>query len=177
MFTEYSHIIIQKQKENVMKGTMEKTLVIFKPDAIQRGLVGEILSRLEKKGLKLVSSLKMIRLTDEILAEHYAHHYHKEFFTELKQSMQRSPVFVGVIEGYRAIGVVRYMVGVTNSCNASPGTIRGDLSLSRQNNLIHASDSSESADAEIARFFSADEIFSYDLVHDGYLYSQDERGN
>ena len=152
---------------------MEKTLVILKPCTIQRGLIGEITSRFEKKGLR-VAGMKMIWLTDEILNEHYAHLKDKPFFPRIKQAMSVCPVIVMCLEGVEAIRVVRALAGVTNGRNAAPGTIRGDYSMSMQENIVHASDSPETAEAELRRFFKDEEIFSYDFRNHLSVYSNDE---
>lgn len=152
---------------------MEKTLVILKPGALQRGLTGEIINRFERKGLKLVG-MKMMQLTDEMLSEHYAHLSEKSFFQHVKESMMRTPVVVCCYEGVDAIQTVRKLVGVTNGREAAPGTIRGDYGMSAQENVVHASDSSESAKQEIERFFKPNEIFHYMQVAKDYLYAKEE---
>ncbi len=152
---------------------MEKTLVILKPCTLQRGLTGEVISRFEKKGLKLCG-MKMIWLTDEILNEHYAHLAEKPFFQRLKNAMAITPVIVCCWEGIDAVRVVRSMTGVTNGRNAAPGTIRGDYSMSGQENIIHASDSPENAAIELARFFREDEIFNYSWAQMPCVYANDE---
>ena len=139
---------------------MEKTLVILKPCTIQRGLIGEIISRFERKGLQL-AGLKMIWLTDNILSEHYAHLKEKPFFQRIKDAMSVCPVIVCCWEGVDAIQVVRQLTGSTNGRNAQPGTIRGDFSMSVQENIVHASDSPETAAIELKRFFNDDELFNY----------------
>ena len=136
----------------------EKTLIIIKPDALQRNLLGEIISRFEKKGLK-VMAMKMVQLEDALLAEHYSHHKDKPFFQSLKNFMKSSPVIVVVLSGIRALEAVRLIVGPTKGYQADAGSIRGDLSISGQANMVHASDSLESAEAEIKRFFKPEEIF------------------
>jgi len=139
---------------------MEQTLIIVKPGAVQRGLIGEILSRFERKGLFL-RGLKMMQLNDAILEEHYVHLKDKPFFKSLKSGMQSSPVIVGCLEGKDAVRVVRMLCGVTNGREAQPGTIRGDFSMSVEYNVIHASDSIENAEQEIRRFFKQEELFIY----------------
>jgi nucleoside-diphosphate kinase len=140
----------------------ERTFVILKPDAVQRGLVGEIVSRTEKKGLKIVA-LKMLQL-DRALAERlYAVHRGKSFFEELVKFVTCSPVVAMVVEGDEAIRVVRKLMGATNPFEAEPGTIRGDFGLDLTKNLIHGSDSPETAAGEIALFFSEEEILNYEL--------------
>lgn len=153
---------------------MQKTLIILKPDAVQRGLVGEIVARFEKKGLKLVAN-KMAMLKSETLREHYGHLVDKPFFPAIESFMMSSPVVLQVWEGFKAIDTVRLMCGVTNSREAAPGTIRGDLSTSYGSNVIHASDSPEAAEQEVARFFKADEVFDYNKIIEQYSYSDDER--
>jgi len=137
---------------------MERSLVIIKPDAVQRGLVGEITNRFEKKGLKIVG-FKMMRLDDAILQEHYAHVAGKPFFRELSRFMSSSPVMVLCLEGLNAVEIVRLVCGVTP---ADMGSIRGDFSISSQRNIVHSSDSIESAQKELNRFFADSELFQYD---------------
>ena len=153
---------------------MEKTLVLIKPDAIQRGYIGEIINRFEKKGLKFAGT-KMMSLTDDILNEHYAHLAKFGFFNDLKSFMKSTPVIALCLEGKEAVSVVRKICGITNSRNADTGTIRGDLGMSVSANLVHASDSLENAEIEVKRFFKSDELFSYDRALCSYLYSQDEK--
>jgi nucleoside-diphosphate kinase len=153
---------------------MERTLVLLKPDAIQRDLVGEIISRLERKGLK-IAGLKLMTLSDELLREHYSHLVERPFFPEVKSFMQLTPVVALCLEGKGAVAVVRQTVGITNSREAAPGTIRGEFSMSMQANLIHCSDSLETAAVEVPRFFQPQEIFEYDDVQATYLYNSSER--
>lgn len=152
---------------------MEQTLVILKPSAVERGLMGEVISRFEKKGL-IISGMKMIQLTDAVLAEHYSHLVDRPFFPSLKRSMMSSPVVVMCVKGVDAVAVVRAMTGATNARNAAPGTIRGDFSMSGQQNIIHASDSVENAKIELDRFFKAEEIFDYLPVTVKSLYEEGE---
>jgi nucleoside-diphosphate kinase len=152
---------------------MERTLVILKPGTIQRRLIGEILGRFEKKGLILVG-MKMIWLTDEILSEHYVHLKEKPFFQRVKDAMKVCPVIVCCWEGLDAVNVVRTITGVTNGRIASPGTIRGDYSMSIQENIIHASDSSETASAELKRFFNDNELYNYETTLKQNLYAKGE---
>ena len=152
---------------------LEKTLVILKPSAVQRGLIGEIINRFERKGL-ILTGLKMAWLSDEILSEHYAHLKDKPFFQKVKDSMNVCPVIVCCWKGKDAAKVVRTLTGVTNSREALPGTIRGDYSMSMQENIIHASDSPETAKVELQRFFSENELFDYDLNLISNLYANDE---
>jgi len=152
---------------------MEKTLVIIKPCTIQRGLTGEIIGRFEKKGLQLCG-MKMMQLSEEILLDHYAHLAQKPFFKRIKDSMMVTPVIVCCLKGIDAVRIVRAMAGVTNGRDAAPGTIRGDYSVSVQENIIHASDSHETAAIELKRFFKEDEIFDYTLNQLNFLYANDE---
>jgi nucleoside-diphosphate kinase len=154
---------------------MERTLVLLKPDALQRGLLGEIISRFERKGLKLVG-MKMMRLEDSLLDVHYSHLSHLAFFGEIKSFMMRTPVIATCWEGVDCIETVRRICGVTKSREAAPGTIRGDLGMSIQANLVHASDSLETAQAEVPRFFREEELFDYDWIQLPYLYTRQERG-
>lgn len=152
---------------------MQKTLVIIKPSAIQRALVGKVISRFERKGLQIVG-FKMIYLDDEMLEIHYAHLKEKPFFKRIKDSMQVTPVFVIALKGLDAIEVVRKMTGLTNSRKAEPGTIRGDYSMSIQENIVHTSDSVENSLTELSRFFKEEEIFEYDPLVLPHLYANDE---
>ncbi len=153
----------------------EETLVIIKPEGLQRNLLGEIISRFERKGLKIIG-LKMVHLGDVILNDHYFHHKDKPFFDSLKEYMKSSPVIVMVLSGLKAVSAVRLIVGPTKSYEADAGTIRGDLSLSTQTNIVHASDSVENAQIEIKRFFGEEELFEYRKIDMEYVYGEDERG-
>jgi nucleoside-diphosphate kinase len=139
---------------------MQRTLVIFKPDCVQRRLVGPILQRLEAKGLR-IAALKMIRVDRALGERHYAEHVGKPFFEGLIQFITGGPVIVGVLEGNEAVSVVRTMLGATNGAAAAPGSIRGDYSISKQNNLVHGSDSEDSARREIALWFQPEEVIDY----------------
>ena len=152
---------------------MERTLVIIKPCALQRGLAGEILSRFERKGLKIVA-LKMYRFTKEKCAEHYSHLTQKPFYHIIEASMMAAPVILVCLEGVDAVSVVRDMTGSTNGRKALPGTVRGDYCMSHQENIIHASDSPENAQAELKRFFSEEDYYEYDSPLLPYLYAGDE---
>jgi nucleoside-diphosphate kinase len=152
---------------------MEKTLVILKPSCLQRGLVGEVTKRFEQKGLRLCG-MKMCQLTDEQMSQHYAQHAGKPFFLQLKDAMMVTPVIVCCYEGVEAVEVVRQMAGVTNGRKAMPGTIRGDFSMSFQENIVHTSDSIETAKIELQRFFKEDEIFDYPQPQFSFLYAADE---
>lgn len=152
---------------------MERTLVIFKPGALQRGIVGEVLSRFEKRGLRIVA-LKMTKLSSEQCRKHYSHLVNKSFYPIIEESMMASPVILCCLEGIDAIEVVRTMAGSTNGRAASPGTIRGDYCMSHQENIIHTSDSLESANAELEHFFKESDYCDYDSALIGYLYAKDE---
>lgn len=152
---------------------MEKTLVLLKPCTLQRGLVGEVINRFEKRGLRL-AGMKMMQLTDEILNEHYAHLREKPFFQILKDSMMSTPVIACCLEGIDAVSTVRAMAGATNGRKADPGTIRGDYCMSNQQNIVHTSDSLENAAIELARFFKPEELFDYTPSNLHYLYALDE---
>lgn len=152
---------------------MEATLVILKPSAIGRAIAGEVISRFEKKGL-IIAGMKMMNLTSELLDEHYAHLIDRPFFPRIKASMMATPVVVMCIKGIDAVQVVRSMTGVTNGRKAAPGTIRGDYSMSGQENIVHASDSVENAQIELNRFFKPEEIFDYTPTVLNYLYASDE---
>lgn len=152
---------------------MQVTLVILKPSAVQRGILGEVIARFEKKGIQIVG-MKMVCLTDETLEEHYAHLLNKPFYGRIKDSMQASPVLIMALKGVDVINVVRKLSGVTNGREAEPGTIRGDYSMSMQENIVHASDSAETAAAELERFFSEGEIFDYEPRLGPYYYANDE---
>ena len=152
---------------------MEKTLVLLKPCTVQRALIGEILRRFEQKGLR-IAGLKMMQLDDQILAEHYAHLVDRPFFPGLKESMKATPVVALALEGVNAIEVVRQMAGATNGRKALPGTIRGDYSMSGQQNIVHASDGPETAEAELKRFFRPEEIFDWENPLHRSLYASDE---
>ena len=135
----------------------ERTLVLIKPDAVERRLAGEILARLERRGLALRGA-KLVQVSRELAAEHYAEHTEKPFFGELVEFITSSPTLALVVEGESAIAVVRTTMGATNPVDSAPGTIRGDLALAMPNNLVHGSDSKESADREVALWFSEDEL-------------------
>lgn len=151
----------------------EKTLIIIKPDALQRNLLGEIIARFEKKGLKIIG-LKMMELGDVLLEEHYSHHRDKDFFSSLKMFMKSSPVVLVVFEGPNIIKSVRLIVGPTRGYEADAGSIRGDFSMSAQYNIVHASDSKENAEIEIKRFFKPEELFDYQKMDFDWVYSEEE---
>ena len=147
---------------------MQRTLVLLKPDAVERGLVGEIISRLEKKGLRF-AAIKLMRVTEELAHRHYEEHMGKPFFEGLVGFITSSPVVAMVIEGESAVTVVRGMMGATNPQNAAPGTVRGDLGMTVGPNLVHGSDSEESAAREISLFFSREEVLSYERGIDAWI--------
>lgn len=157
-----------------MGNLKERTLVIIKPDALQRNLLGEITGRFERKGLKIVG-MKMMQLSDILLNKHYQHHKDKPFFESLKNFMKSAPVVVMVLEGLEAIRVMRLIVGPTSGRNADAGSIRGDLCISTQANIVHASDAVESAKQEIKRFFKQGEIFDYQKADFNFTYGEEER--
>ena len=153
---------------------VQQSVVLVKPDGLQRGLVGEIISRFEKKGLKL-SAIKMVQLDDPILEKWYEHHKDKPFFPKLAGFMKRSPVVAMLWEGIECIDAVRKITGITKSREAEAGSIRGDLGMSQQLNLIHASDGVESAAKEKSLIFTSDDIFSYEKDIEVLIYSEEER--
>jgi len=148
---------------------IEKTLILLKPDAVQRAIAGEIITRFEKKGLKLVG-MKLINVSKELAHTHYAEHKEKPFFPGLVDFITAGPTLSMVVEGDNAIAVVRKLVGATNPQNADPGTIRHDFGMVTGRNLIHASDSPASATREIALFFKKEDIIEYKLVHETWVY-------
>ncbi|MCX8172243.1 MAG: nucleoside-diphosphate kinase [Archaeoglobaceae archaeon] len=149
---------------------MERTFVMVKPDGVQRGLIGEVISRLERKGLKIVA-IKMLKIPKELAEEHYAEHRSKPFFPSLISYITSGPVVAMVVEGKDAVKVVRKLVGATNPVDAEPGTIRGDFALDLGRNIVHASDSIASAEREIKLFFK-EEILSYRRENDVWIYEK-----
>lgn len=152
---------------------MEQTLVILKPSAVERKLMGEVIGRIEKRGL-IISGMKMMQLDEKILREHYAHLVDKPFFPSIVESMTASPVVVIVVSGVDVVETFRTMTGVTNGRKAAPGTLRGDFCMSGQANIVHASDSVENAKIEIARFFKPEEVFVYMPVDIKFIYGEGE---
>jgi len=150
----------------------EKTLIIMKPDALHRGLLGQIIERFERKGLKIVG-MKMIELGDILLDDHYSHIKDKPFFGGVKNYMKSSPVVLIVLSGINAVSATRLIVGPTKGYEADAGSIRGDFSLSTQSNIVHASDSVDAAGEEIGRFFKDGEIFDYKKNDFDYVYSEE----
>jgi nucleoside-diphosphate kinase len=147
---------------------VERTLIIVKPDGVHRGLIGPVLSRFEARGLK-IAGLKLTRISRDLAERHYAEHKGKSFYEGLVGFITSGPVVVGVVEGPGAIAMVRTMMGATNPANAAPGTIRGDYATAVSYNVIHGSDGPESAQREIALYFSPDEIFDYERGSDPWV--------
>ncbi len=148
---------------------MERTLVLVKPDGMQRGLAGEILSRLERRGLKIVA-LKLLQVDEALARRHYAVHEGKPFFEGLVRYITSSPIIAAVFEGTNAVALVRATMGATNPAEAASGTIRGDLAVEIGRNLIHGSDSLENAEKEIALFFRPEEIVSWSRASDAWIF-------
>ena len=153
---------------------MERTLIIAKPDAVQRGLVGQIITRLENKGLKLIG-IKMTSLDEAKLRSHYSEHVEKSFYSGLEEFMKSSPVVLMAWEGYECVQSIRTIVGSTNPREAAPGSIRGDLAIGTGRNLIHASDSKKSGMSEVENFFDKDELSDYDKSEYIHLYEEFEK--
>ncbi len=152
---------------------MEKTLVLLKPSCVERNLIGEVIGRIERRGI-IICGMKMMQLDEKILREHYSHLVEKPFFPELCASMMVSPVVALCLKGVDIVNVFRQMVGATNARKAAPGTIRGDLSMSGSLNIIHASDSVENAEIEINRFFNPSEVFDYTPANLKFIYEEGE---
>ena len=152
---------------------MERTLILLKPDCMQRRLAGRILGRFEDKGFNIVA-LKMMRITPQLAKQHYAEHVKKGWYPTLEQFITGGPIVAGIIEGLEAIRVVREMLGATSGLQAAAGTIRGDFSSSRQMNLVHASDGPEAAQREIALYFKPDEICAHEPTITPWLRAVDE---
>lgn len=146
----------------------EKTLVLIKPDGVQRGLIGQVISKLERRGLKIVA-LKMLSINHELASRHYSEHIERPFYKNLIEFIISSPVVATVFEGPDAVTLVRKTMGATNPLEASPGTIRGDMGITIDKNIIHGSDSIESADKEIALFFQPEEILTYQRNIDAWI--------
>lgn len=147
---------------------MEKTLILVKPDGVQRGLAGEIIGRFERRGLKL-SGMKFIQMTKELASEHYAVHEGRPFYDALVEYITSGPVVAMVWEGNDAIAAARATIGATKPVEASPGTIRGDFGMEIGRNLVHGSDSPENGEKEASIFFSADELVSWDRATDSWI--------
>jgi nucleoside-diphosphate kinase len=151
----------------------ERSLIIIKPDALQRSLVGEIIARFERKGLKIIG-MKMIQLDTALVEDHYAHIKDNDaVFPRVKRFMTSTPVIVMVVSGLGIIDAIRTIVGPTRGYEAAAGTIRGDYSLSIQSNVVHASDSKESAEVEIKRFFKEDELLQYEKINTVFVHSDE----
>ncbi|MEI8174943.1 MAG: nucleoside-diphosphate kinase [bacterium] len=149
----------------------EKSLIILKPDALQRNLVGEMIARFERKGLK-ITGIKMMSIKDALLEEHYSHIKDKPFFPGIRDFMKSSPVIAMVLEGINAVSAIRLIVGPTKAWEANAGTIRGDFSLSTQSNIVHASESFEAGEIEVKRFFNKEEIFEYQKIDTDFVYAE-----
>jgi nucleoside-diphosphate kinase len=152
---------------------MERSLVLLKPDCIERRLIGQIISRFESKGLNIVA-MKMLRVTPELSKQHYAEHVAKPFYPSLEAFITSAPIVALAVEGLDVIRLIRDMLGATNGLKAAPGTIRGDFSSSRQMNLVHASDSPESAARELALYFKAGDFCDHELLLTPSLRAGDE---
>jgi nucleoside-diphosphate kinase len=152
---------------------MERTLILLKPDCIQRRLIGKILSRFEEKGFNIVA-MKLMQVTPTLAQQHYAEHVEKPFYPSLEKFITGAPVVAAVIEGLEVIRVIREMLGATSGLKAQPGTIRGDYSSSRQMNLVHASDGSEAAQREMALYFREEEYCPCELSLTPWLRAEDE---
>lgn len=152
---------------------MERTLILLKPDCVERRLIGRILARFEDKGFNIVA-MKMLQVTPELARQHYAEHVSKPFYPALEKFITGAPVVAAIIEGLEAIRVVRDLLGATSGLKAAPGTIRGDFSSSRQMNLVHASDGPEAATREIGLYFRKEEICSFALTITPWLRASDE---
>ena len=148
---------------------MEQTLIIVKPEGVQRGIIGNVLTRFEQRGLKF-AALKLIHITPELAEEHYGVHKGKGFYPGLVKHITSGPVVVGVVEGPKAISVVRTTMGATNAAEAIPGTIRGDYSIEIGFNIIHGSDSPENAAKEINLFFKPEELVNYSVVTEPWVH-------
>ena len=148
-----------------MGESMERTLILLKPDAVQRGFAGEIIARFERKGLKILG-MKLMQISPELAAQHYGDHKGKPFYDGLVSFMTSNPVVALALEGHEAISVCRKLMGATFGCNAEPGTIRGDFGISNGFNLVHGSDSAEAAAKELELFFASGEILEYGRIDD-----------
>lgn len=148
---------------------MERTLVLIKPDAMQRSLAGEIIARLERRGLRIVG-MRMLHMDEALARKHYAAHEDKAFFPGLLQYITSSPIIAAVFEGKNAVEIARQSMGATNPAQAAPGTVRGDLGIDTGRNLVHGSDSLEAAEKEIRLFFKEGETFSYERNIDPWVF-------
>ncbi len=150
---------------------MERSFLMVKPDGVARGLIGEVISRVERRGLKIVA-MKMLRIERELAEEHYAEHRDKPFFSSLIDYITSGPVVAMVVEGKDAVKVLRAMIGATNPAEAQPGTVRGDFALEVGRNVVHASDSRASAEREISLFFDESEIVGYSRAGEVWVYEE-----
>ena len=153
---------------------MERTLVLLKPDCVQRRLMGRVITRFEEKGLNIIAA-KILRVTPALAKQHYAEHVNKPFYPGLEKFITGSPIMALVVEGLEVIRVVREMIGATSGLKATAGTIRGDYSSSRQMNLVHASDGPEAAEREINLYFKPEEILPYEPTLIGWFKAEDEK--
>lgn len=151
----------------------ERTLILFKPDAVQRKLCGELLGRIENKGLQVIG-LKMLQVTPEMSKQHYAEHVERPFYPGLEAFITSGPIVAVAVEGPSAISIMRTLMGSTNGAESAPGTIRGDFGCSKQMNLIHGSDGPDAAKKELGIYFDESELFSYDLLTKSILAADDE---
>lgn len=163
--------IFNSNNFNNMEPKNEKSLIIIKPDAVQRNLIGEIITRIERKGLKIIG-MKMVSIDDTVLDEHYAHIKDKPFFPGIRNFMKSSPVVVMAVDGINTISSLRLLVGPTKAWEATAGTIRGDFSLSTQSNIVHASDTIENGEIEVNRFFDLPELFNYKKIDTDFIYAE-----
>lgn len=157
-----------------MESAHEKSLIIIKPDAVQRNLIGEIIGRIERKGLKIIG-MKMVSINDALLDEHYSHIKDKPFFPGIRDFMKSCPVVVMAVDGINTVSALRLLVGPTKAWEADAGTIRGDYSLSTQSNIVHASDSIENGEIEVARFFDLHELFTYKKIDTDFIYAEHKK--
>jgi nucleoside-diphosphate kinase len=153
---------------------LERSLILVKPDGVQRRLIGTIISRIEQKGLKIIG-LKMMAVTKELAAQHYAEHVKKPFYPLLEEFITAGPVVALAVEGPEAVSVMRTMMGSTNGRESTPGTIRGDYGVSRQMNLIHGSDSPDAAKRELEIYFRPEELLAYEATLGGWVCADDEK--
>src|SRR3954449_12425372 len=153
---------------------MERTLVLLKPDCVQRRLMGRVISRLEEKGLNIIA-MKMMRVTPELAKKHYEEHVKKDWYPALEAFITGGPIVAAVVEGLEVIRVVREMLGATSGLKAAPGTIRGDFSSSRQMNLVHGSDGPDAAKREISLYFKDDELYGYEPTITRWMRAADEK--
>jgi nucleoside-diphosphate kinase len=152
---------------------MERTLILLKPDCVERRLMGRVLTRFEDKGLNIIA-MKMMRVTPDLAKKHYAEHVKKDWYPALEEFITGGPIVAAVVEGLEAIRVVREMLGATSGLKAAPGTVRGDYSSSRQMNLVHGSDGPDAAKREIALYFGDEEIYAYEPQISKWLRAADE---